>query len=53
MTANALQGDRERCLSVGMDEYLAKPVRADVLYRMIESVLAMNRGNAPAGTIEG
>ncbi|MFN0008755.1 MAG: ATP-binding protein [Planctomycetota bacterium] len=39
MTANAMAGDRDRCLAVGMDEYLAKPVRAEKLYSMIDSFL--------------
>jgi two-component system, sensor histidine kinase and response regulator len=46
MTANALQGDRERCISAGMDEYLAKPVRPEVLYQMIEGVMANLRSDA-------
>jgi PAS domain S-box-containing protein len=37
MTAHALAGDRERCLSVGMDDYVAKPFRPEELRRKIET----------------
>jgi PAS domain S-box-containing protein len=35
MTANVVQGDRERCLAAGMDDYIAKPIDDAVLARVL------------------
>jgi PAS domain S-box-containing protein len=35
MTANAMQGDAERCLAAGMDDYIAKPINLDGLFKIL------------------
>jgi PAS domain S-box-containing protein len=35
MTAHAMDGDKERCLNVGMDAHLAKPINSKELYRLV------------------
>jgi len=39
MTAHAMKGDRERCLEAGMDAYVSKPLQAQELFAVIESVI--------------
>jgi two-component system, sensor histidine kinase and response regulator len=58
MTANAMKGDRERCLDAGMDGYVSKPIDAQRVFEEIERVLAGEQDMAappsspplPAGT---
>lgn len=46
VTAQAMAGDRERCMQAGADGYVSKPVDIDELKRYIDKYL--NRSNAPA-----
>ena len=40
MTAHAMQGDREHCLAVGMDGYIAKPIQPGRLFEMLQEVVS-------------
>ena len=43
LTANAMKGDRERCLGAGMDGYIAKPLRSEKLFEAIAGALGSGR----------
>lgn len=47
MTANAMQGDREKCIAAGMDDYISKPIRPEDLVKMLEKW-----AEVPSGKIE-
>ncbi|KAG5920609.1 hypothetical protein E4U42_006150 [Claviceps africana] len=48
MTASAIQGDREKCLAAGMNDYLAKPVRSEVLKRKLDAYVNVTKSSAGA-----
>ena len=49
MTANAMEGDSDRCIAAGMDGYVSKPVRRDILMGEIERVRGIAGGDAGVG----
>jgi CheY-like chemotaxis protein len=42
MTANAMVGDRDKCLSVGMNDYMSKPIETNLLHDMLKHWLIAN-----------
>jgi CheY-like chemotaxis protein len=51
MTAHALKGDRERCLSAGMDGYITKPAKLEDIRKTLETMTA-ERQNEEASLVE-
>ncbi len=45
LTANAMKGDRDRCLEAGMDDYVSKPVNRQVLERVLARWALLSPGS--------
>src|SRR5262249_53412227 len=52
VTANAIKGDREKCLALGMNDYIAKPVHPDELGRVLAKWLKKDEAVISFQTIE-
>ncbi|MEC4890425.1 MAG: PAS domain S-box protein [Nitrospira sp.] len=51
MTGNAMQGDRERCLQAGMDDYVPKPITSEVLAAVFERWRWTDAGLPPGASL--
>jgi CheY-like chemotaxis protein len=53
MTAHAMKGDRERCLQVGMDGYISKPLQPSELFEAVEGLAAAGAPSSECGIPAG
>ena len=56
MTANAMNGDREKCIKAGMDDYISKPIKGNKLVEVISKYVDLGEGvkleEAPANVVK-
>lgn len=51
MTAESMQGDRERCLEAGMNDYIAKPIKKEIVLQMIEKWVVSEQNRSDDSTL--
>lgn len=42
MTANAMKGDKEKCIEAGMNDYISKPIKREIVFKILEERLYRN-----------